>query len=233
VFRAVYWELNALVEIEFMNLAQSILEARGGTQTKLSRGNAQSIIEQEYKIRLRDLPRFEEVDEIRKIANAYKHRGGFTGLYEEMVQGGSLLFGYKETRYELDWDKTYQSIQAVKEFMKSLPGDRQEFRKARLKPEDETTKQARRKAWDYLRKSGALGHDLEPVLDEQRLADTIQSYGPGANCEAPPCVFLRKRDKIESRITERRLLRRQYGDCDGFAQVSSCDSSRDSRIIEH
>ena len=70
------------------------------------------------------------------------------------------LFGYVETRYQLDWDKAYESIQAVRKFMRALPGERQSGR-LRSKQEDEVTIQTRRNAWKYLVKSGALGHQLE------------------------------------------------------------------------
>lgn len=160
VFRTVYSELNALVELELKNLARSILEARSEKPRRLNRGSARTIIEAEYGIRFEDLPGFDGVDEVRKIINACKHDDGYSGTYEEAFPGGGWLFGYRETRYELSWDKAYQSIQAVREFMRALPGERQEIPEFRLKPEDERTIQARQRAWEYLRNSGALGHQL-------------------------------------------------------------------------
>lgn len=170
VFRAVYSELNALVELEPKILAGSIIKDKGEKPPRLNRGNARTIIEREYGIRFEDLPRFGEVDEIRKIANAYKHDDGYSGTYEEIVPDSGWLFGYRETRYKLTWDKAYRSIQAVGEFLGVLPGERQEFRRLRPKPEDEATLQARQRAWDYLTKRGALGHQLGkpvPGADEQ------------------------------------------------------------------
>ena len=158
VFRAVYSELNALVELELKNLARSILEAGGEKRPKLNRGTAGPIIEKKHGIDFEDLPGFDGVDEVRNVTNAYKHDDGFTSTYEEDSPGGGWLFGYYATRYKLDWDKAFESIQAVKEFMRALPGERQEFPEHRRKQEDEATIQARQLDWEYLRKCGALGH---------------------------------------------------------------------------
>jgi hypothetical protein len=178
VFRAVYWELNALVELELTSLAKSILQKKGENPRRLNRGEARPVIEAEYKISLQELPRFSEIDEVRNISNAYKHDDGFAGEHEEIVPNAGLLFGHRETRYELDWDKAHQSIQAVREFMQALPGERQQFPETRLKPEDETTIQARNTVWERLRKSGALGHILgEPVPR----ADGVVEFT--ANCQ--------------------------------------------------
>src|SRR5215510_5297553 len=57
VFRAVYLELNALVELELTSLAKSILQKRGEKPRRLNRGEARPIIEAEYKISLQELPR--------------------------------------------------------------------------------------------------------------------------------------------------------------------------------
>ena len=161
VFRAVYSELNTLVELELNYLARSILEAKGKTPRKLSRGEAGPIIEKEYGIKLEDLLGFKGVNNIREIIHAYKHDDGYSGTYEEAVSGGGCLFGYREIRHKLDWDKAYEHIQDVRKFMRTLPGEREGIPKFRLKQEDEATIQARQKAWKYLRESGVLGHQLE------------------------------------------------------------------------
>ena len=182
VFRAVYSELNALVELELRSLARSILQKRGDRQGGKSRSpdrsKASSIIEEEYAIELEDLPGFGEVDAIRKTFNAYKHEDGFSGEYEEIVPEGGWLFGYHETRYALDWEKAHRSIQAVKEFMHALPGDRQEFPEIRYKVEDADTIQTRQNAWENLRKSGALGHILGSPMPM-----TDQAGGFEASCQ--------------------------------------------------
>ena len=178
VFRAVYSELNALVELELEDLAKSILEARGKKLHRLNRGSTRTIIETEYGIKFEDLPGFDGVDDVRKILNAYKHDDGFSDTYEESFSGGGWLFGYREARYNLDWEKAFESIQAVRKFMRALPGERQELPEFRLKQEDEARIQAREKAWEYLRKSGALGHQLENPVTA-----TDEREGCVATCE--------------------------------------------------
>lgn len=174
VFRAVYSELNTLIELELKNLARLILEARGEKSHRLNRGRARTIIETEYEIKFEDLPGFEGADDVRKIINAYKHDDGYNDTYEEIFPGGGWLFGYREIRYKLNWDEVYESIQAVRKFMRALPGERQEISGFRLKQEDETTIQTRKKAWKYLRSSGALGHQLEkPVTTKDERAGYI------------------------------------------------------------
>jgi len=102
---------------------------------RLKREKAQTVIESEFNINLKSLPRFGEIDEIRKISNSYKHADGFSGEYKEIAPNAGGLMGYLETRYELDCYKVGQSIQAVREFMFALPGDRQQYPEIRLKSE--------------------------------------------------------------------------------------------------
>jgi hypothetical protein len=194
VFRAVYSELNALIELELKNLARSILEARGEKPHRLNRGSARTIIETEYGIKFEDLPGFDGADNVRRVINAYKHDDGYTDTYDEAFPGGGWLFGYRQIRYKLDWDKAYESIQAVREFMRALPGERQEISGFRLRQEDEATIQTRKKAWKYLRESGALGHQLEePVAtnDERgRYIATCELCGKSFRAEHKETVYI-------------------------------------------
>lgn len=166
VLRAVYHELNALVELELKRLAQSILGANGEVPQRLGRGTIRRVIEQEYGINFRDLPRFEEIDRIRRVANAFKHDDGFGEEYEEVSPGRGFLFGYVQKRYNLDWEKTQQRIEAVKEFMTALPGERESLRETRLKAEDEQVLRARSVVWERIRESGGLGHQLGTPVHE-------------------------------------------------------------------
>jgi len=127
VFRAVYLELNALVELELRRLAKSILINQGKKLIKLNRKKACCIIESEYEIKMKSLPCFEEVDEIRKIANAYKHSDGFKSDTNELLNKTTLKLGHQKKRYELSFDKAKNCIKAVKEYMKALPGERQDM----------------------------------------------------------------------------------------------------------
>jgi len=127
VFRAVYMELNAIVELELKRLATSIQLKQNKKPTKLNRKNAFSIIENEYGLGIRNLPCFEKMDEIRKIANAYKHSDGVKSVCEEQTNDTTIKLGYCKKRYNLSFDKAKSSIEAVKDFMKALPGERQQI----------------------------------------------------------------------------------------------------------
>lgn len=195
VFRAVYSELNALVELELKSLARSILLKRGSESRLPNRGEMRSIIEKEYDIKLEDLPGFGEVDVVRRVCNAYKHDDGFSGEYEQSVPEGGWLFGYCETRFELDWEKAHRSIQAVREFMAALPGDRQQFPELRYKAEDAATIQLRQNAWENLRMRGALGHTLGTPMPT-----TDPTGGFEASCQLCGKLFQHENEEVLSML---------------------------------
>jgi hypothetical protein len=116
VIRAALGELNALVELELKHLAWTILEKKGESpkkKQKLGRGTARRVIEEHYGIRFDDLPGFAEVDHVRKVINAYKHGDGLNNEYTFLPE-----------RYELEWEGALHSVEAVREFLWTLPGDR-------------------------------------------------------------------------------------------------------------
>lgn len=120
VTRAVLGELNALVEYELKWIAKAIRRKHHGrslrAEGKLSRENACKIIENEFCIKLKDLPGFAEVNEIREVVNAYKHDNGYSGEYEPFFTVS------REKKYELDPDVAERYLSAVKEFLLALPG---------------------------------------------------------------------------------------------------------------
>jgi len=122
VTRAVVWELNALVEYELMWTAKSIQRKQHGksleAKKKIWRERACEIIESEYRIKLEDFSGFNEVDEIRKISNAFKHNDGYSGNYEP------FFIGSIEKKYELDPELAEKYLSAVNEFLRALPGKR-------------------------------------------------------------------------------------------------------------
>ncbi len=122
VARAVLGELNALVEYELKWIAKSIRRKHHGkslrAEKKLTREKAAEIIENEFHIKLTALPGFSEVDEVRKVTNAYKHDDGYSGEYIPFFNVSI------EKRYELDPDKAAIYLNAVREFLHALPGDR-------------------------------------------------------------------------------------------------------------
>ncbi len=125
VFRAVYSELNALIELELKRLAKSILTNQNKKATRIDKKKACSIIESETGISIKDLPNFENIDEIRKIANSYKHADGFISISERLSKEKNISLDYQKQRYNLSYEVAKKSIQKVKEFMKALPGERQ------------------------------------------------------------------------------------------------------------
>lgn len=122
VTRAVLGELNALVEYELKWIAKSIRRNRHGkslgAERKLSREKACEMVENEFCIKLKDLPGFAEVDEIRKVVNAYKHDDGYSGEYEPFF---TLSV---EKKYELAPDIAERYLNAVKDFLHALPGQK-------------------------------------------------------------------------------------------------------------
>jgi len=120
VTRSVLGELNALVEYELKWIAKGIRRKRYGTslgaEKKISREKACESIEAEFGIKLKDLPGALEVDEIRKVVNAYKHDDGYSGKYDQFFAGA------REEKYEIDPDIAGRYLAAVREFLASLPG---------------------------------------------------------------------------------------------------------------
>jgi hypothetical protein len=117
VTRAVLWELNALVEYELKRTAKSIRRKGQGTslesEKRLSRESACKIIEREFGMKLKDLPGFNKVDQIRNLSNAYKHDDGYSGNYEP------FFIGSMEKKYELDPDGAKRDLIAVSEFLRA------------------------------------------------------------------------------------------------------------------
>lgn len=121
VTRTVLGELNVLVEYELKWIAKSVRRKHHGNslgaEKRFSREKACETIENEFRIKLNDLPGFVEVDEIRKVVNAYKHDDGYSGNYEPFFSG------FKEKKYELNPNIAETYLIAVSEFLQALPGE--------------------------------------------------------------------------------------------------------------
>lgn len=128
VVRAGLNELNMLVELELKRLAQPLYDAQP-KRRKRDRGVYRELIEEHYGLHFADLPGFQEVDTIRKMINAYKHDDGFSGDMTPIHHG----LVHMEARYELDVDQIIGFVDAVREFLLALPGDRQAFPENRFK----------------------------------------------------------------------------------------------------
>jgi hypothetical protein len=120
VVRAALYELNALVELEITSLAGSIVRGREARAKRLNFHRARAIVESHYGIRMTDLPRFAEVDELRRIVNAYKHDDGFSSAKTHVF--GNI---FKQERHSLQWERAISALDAVREFLLALPGHRQ------------------------------------------------------------------------------------------------------------
>ena len=151
VFKTVFLELNALVEFElrFLAASDSDIEAEF---TDITLKQARKLLEKKYAIKLEQIPGAEAVNEVRRIANSYKHNDGLShDDYEEFAPGMGWLGGYVRKRYKLDWDKTFTSVQKVREFLDSLPGQRKGSAGFLFKPETDALKRRRREFWDSVR----------------------------------------------------------------------------------
>ena len=120
--RAIYHELNALIESELQYLAVTPLADRGARSAKvprlvrdLRRGELWKLIGSYYQVQLDDLPGSAEVDNIRRIINAYKHRQGVKDLRSEIYP--SMVIPEK---HKLQREVVLVSIDQVKVFFHSL-----------------------------------------------------------------------------------------------------------------
>lgn len=142
VAKATINELNVLVEQEIKTLARIVLEAQKESKPmeelgfsiqrpllgqRMSRQKACEIVERYYKLKLNSLPMFAEVDEVRKIANAYKHDDGFS----PKIDWRSPNIGVYQ-RYDLEYEKLLKYIDSIKQFLLALPGRRESLPEQRL-----------------------------------------------------------------------------------------------------
>jgi len=107
------------------DLFRSFLTSQNNKPKRIYIKKACNIIEREFGINIKDLPNFENIDEIRKIANSYKHDDGFINSSDRLSKGKNISLDYQKQRYKLSYESVKKSIHKVKEFMKALPGERQ------------------------------------------------------------------------------------------------------------
>lgn len=134
--RAVYYELNALVESEIYKaawnpwhaskyegpktLTECVSSGKSLNSMKMIQDlrikDAIRLIEREYKIRFSDLPGYIEVFCVREIVNAFKHRQGFVDFRKQPLIG-RVKFG---ERHKIDIDAANTAIGFAEEFIKAL-----------------------------------------------------------------------------------------------------------------
>jgi len=131
--RAVFYEINALVEWELGNLALEAYRdsARHAKTPKflgdvpvdqasrvkfvydLPIGEIHWLIEQYYEVKLSNLPGFAEVQRVRQAVNAFKHRKGFKDFRKDL--GSKPL-----ERFELTRENAYEAIDGARSFLRAL-----------------------------------------------------------------------------------------------------------------
>ncbi len=130
--RAVFYEINSLIEWELYNLADEPyqLSAQNNFSTRSIRdapiditgikfvydmpiGKVHGLIERYYKINFSDMPRFTEVQHIRHTVNAFKHRKGFKDFRRDKVS--KIPEKFQPSR-----ENAYQAIDDASIFLKAL-----------------------------------------------------------------------------------------------------------------
>jgi hypothetical protein len=120
--RATLGELNALVEWELQHIAsEPFAQEQIAKRTKhnkiiwdLKRDDLYRLIEEYYSISVDDLPGSKEVEEIRRTINAYKHRKGFKDSRKDTD------WIYFLEKYEVEREKAFSYIEAVRDFLQAL-----------------------------------------------------------------------------------------------------------------
>ncbi|WP_029922413.1 hypothetical protein [Nevskia soli] len=125
--RAVYHELNALVESQLQALAETRWQrlnpsrsndpAKWKTVADASFGQVRELIEAEYGIYLVDVEGWCHIEKLREVVNAYKHRRGNKRMSEIFKDRTA----YKGTfRYETSIDEATQLLEQVPIFLDNL-----------------------------------------------------------------------------------------------------------------
>jgi len=132
-FRAVFYELNAIVEWELQSVASKVYKyslrfkppksfaditaldevSRVKLVYDLPFNEICKLITDYYKINLSTLYGFEQVQFIRQSTNAFKHRKGFKDIRRD--KGSKLLEEFRMNRTD-----AYQAIESTKGFLKAL-----------------------------------------------------------------------------------------------------------------
>lgn len=133
--RAVYYEINALIESELRDSArQAWMESskyRGRktldftkplpeavrtlkTIYDLSLKDVIELIEKKYNVKIDNLEGVEIFSEIRELVNAYKHRKGFVDERKQWLEGRFA------ERYTTNVEKAYEAIDKAEVFIRAL-----------------------------------------------------------------------------------------------------------------
>ena len=122
--RAVYHELNALIESELQSLASAPFAEQEHTSKRkrkriiwdLRRKELSELIESYYAVSFDDLPGSGQIEDIRRTVNSYKHRSGFK---DPRKWTDRPMTSFPE-RFKLERETACQCIDATRDFFQSL-----------------------------------------------------------------------------------------------------------------
>jgi len=125
--RAVYYELNALLESELQSLAAPIWHSRRPQATlkqsklrtihDLSVGEVVELLESKYGIERNNFPGWDAYEELRRRVNAFKHRRGMR-RFEDMKNNPDT--GGIEIRYKATFDEARNFLSDIKTLLDNL-----------------------------------------------------------------------------------------------------------------
>jgi len=111
----VEWEVSALGAGPFSK-AQLTKKNKLRYVWDLKRGDLHKLIESHYGIKLDDLPGSKEVEDLRRIVNAFKHRKGFKDPRKDRDADEKNTFG----QYELDRATVSNYLDGARKFLGAL-----------------------------------------------------------------------------------------------------------------
>jgi len=125
--RAVYYELNALLESELQSLAAPIWHSRRPQATlkqsklrtvhDLPVGEVVELLESKYGIERNNFPNWDAYEELRRRVNAFKHRRGMR-RFEDMKTSPDT--GGIEIQYRATFDEARNFISGITTLLDSL-----------------------------------------------------------------------------------------------------------------
>lgn len=119
--RATLGELNALVEWELLSLLSGLSPTKVSKKQKgrlrlgfdLKMKEIIERMENYYKIEIKDMAGYKDIETIRDKVNSFKHRKGFKHPYRDACK----VIG---ERFDLSREETFQSIDSVRTFFKDI-----------------------------------------------------------------------------------------------------------------
>ena len=123
VVRAALNEINSIIEYELKVHSSFALSKQSGKSLAecwvKDREKACKTVKEIYGIEIDGLPGYFEIEEVRKMINAYKHDDGYSKEDYE-----PFFMNYvKQKKYQLNPNKISDYVNAAKKFLSALPGE--------------------------------------------------------------------------------------------------------------